>query len=459
MHIPSILTASVIAVAAPALSSAVAQVAVAEQFVPTGPEIARGKSKFLGSCYSAQVGYNLNYSAYWNGMWPGNSGKWGYVEGTRDVMNWTDLDEAYNFAKEHGYPFNMHILIWGNQQPEWIYSLPSAEQLAEIREWFQAVAARYPDIDYLQVVNEPLHAPPDGLSGNGSGNYINALGGLGTTGHDWIIEAFRMAREYFPGTPLMINDYNIIGSSAATADYVNIIEDLKAEDLIDLIGIQGHAFSTVYYSAAAMRTNLATLASTGLPIMVTEMDIDGLDDQVQLAEYQRVFPIFWESPSVIGVNISGHRIGMWRTEEGAYLANSDESERPALQWLRQYVQSEPWHGYPAEYDWGDMGDWMGGYVYIGFLPWVYADGHWVWTLDETYDGEGLWAFINNPTPGTSTAADNWMGYDVDQDWAATGDWLGDVYVEYAPWVWTDIGWVYMDDSWDTGYGAWGWMQK
>jgi GH35 family endo-1,4-beta-xylanase len=29
------------------------------------------------------------------------------------------------------------------------------EQLAEIREWFEAVNDRYPEMDYVQVVNEP----------------------------------------------------------------------------------------------------------------------------------------------------------------------------------------------------------------------------------------------------------------------------------------------------------------
>ena len=46
--------------------------------------------------------------------------------------------------KANGFPFKMHVLIWGNQQPAWIESLPPAEQLEEIDEWFAAVAARYP---------------------------------------------------------------------------------------------------------------------------------------------------------------------------------------------------------------------------------------------------------------------------------------------------------------------------
>ena len=32
-----------------------------------------------------------------------------------------------------------------------------AEQLEEIDEWMAAIAERYPDIDQIDVVNEPLH--------------------------------------------------------------------------------------------------------------------------------------------------------------------------------------------------------------------------------------------------------------------------------------------------------------
>ena len=43
--------------------------------------------------------------------------------------------------------------------------------------------------------------------------------------------------------------------------------------------------------------NLDLLASTGLPIYVTELDIDGPTDEVQLQDYQRIFPVFWEHPA------------------------------------------------------------------------------------------------------------------------------------------------------------------
>lgn len=302
-----------------------------------GPPLASNQPKFVGNIYSSsQV---ENFTAYWNQVTPENAGKWGSVEGTRDVMNWSGLDAAYNLAKDNGFPFHFHVLIWGAQQPAWINDLSAEEQLEEITEWFEAVAERYPDIDYLEVVNEPLpgHNPPDGTSGRA--NYKAALGGDGDSGWDWVLNAFRMAREIFPPeTRLMLNDYSIINSSSNTSTYLQIIELLQAENLIDIIGEQGHAFTTTA-ATTTMRTNLNALAATGLPIQITELDIDGTSDAVQLQSYQRIFPTLYEHPGVEGITLWGWRRGLWRDEQGAYLINQDGTERPALEWLRNYLDT------------------------------------------------------------------------------------------------------------------------
>ena len=307
--------------------------------------IAKDKIKWLGNNFKSATNWDKYFTYYWNQIVPENAGKWGSIERVRDQMNWTYLDEGYNFAKEHGFPFRFHVLIWGNQQPDWINNLNSEEQLDEIKEWMDAVAERYPDIDYLEVVNEALsgHNRPNGVEA--PANYINALGGTGETGYDWIITAFEMARERFPTTPLMINDYGIMGNPSAANNYINIIKLLKARDLIDVIGVQAHAFST-RGSAAGIKNILDKLAETGLPIQATEMDIDGLprssnsvSDEKQLEDIQRIFPIFWEHPSVMGVTFWGWQRGMWRDEFDAFLMRSNGEERPALQWLRTYVDT------------------------------------------------------------------------------------------------------------------------
>ena len=309
------------------------------QTTPVKP-IADGKTKFLGCAWSS--GQNTNFQNYWNQVTPENGGKWGSVEGSRNVMNWSDMDASYNLAKKYGMPFKEHTLIWGAQQPSWIANLDTASQRKEIEQWFSLLAARYKDIEYIDVVNEPLHNAPNGMLPWGATtknvDYAKALGGAGKTGWDWVKTSFRMARKYFPKSKLILNEYGVINSSTETQNYLKLVKILQADSLIDGIGEQAHAFTTSGASASTLKANLDVLATTKLPIYLTEMDIDGTTDYIQLKEMQRVFPVFWKHPSVQGITMWGFRYGLWRTKEGAYLVNQNGTERAALKWLRAYVK-------------------------------------------------------------------------------------------------------------------------
>ena len=338
-------------------------------YTRTGPPIATGKTKYLGSAHSPapadpnQTNPSLNFGAYWNQVTPENGGKWGsaqpnspfgpqadgYPTLPNPAFNWAAARAAHTQARTTGAVFKWHTLFWGNQQPGWIENLPVAKQQEAIRIWLAAIAREFPDIEQIEVVNEPLHDPPRGAT---NGNYIEALGGNGVTGWDWIINAFALAREYFPNAKLMLNDYSITNTDASTTSYLTIVNLLKERKLIDHIGIQGHAFEFNYNnlagSAATHRANLARLGATGLPVYVTEFDIDGADtvwglpdDPAQLQRFQAFFPVFWESDVVEGVTLWGYMRGAhWRNGTGAWLMYTNGAERPALQWLNRYVNNQ-----------------------------------------------------------------------------------------------------------------------
>jgi GH35 family endo-1,4-beta-xylanase len=345
--------------------------APAESLAQSGPGFPLyGQDKWLGSVNEFT---RPSFLQWFNEVTPENAGKWGSVAGATptSAMRWTALDQAHTFAKTNGFKFNFHVLLWGNQQPTWMATLPPDEQLAQIKNWFAAVAARYPDIDYLQVVNEATWDPPDGsvpknqgANFSTSGNYVQALGGYnGTdgTGYDWILNAFRLAREYFPHTKLMLNDVAITGMTAATDEYLKIINLLKRENLIDRIGLQAHAFEFIpgvtnaptipghpYQpedNMAVHKANLDRLAATGIPIQLTELDLDGLPvgsvpgDAMQLAYYRNVLPTFWEHPGVEGVTLWGWRQpNHWRNAQNAPIVLSNDTAKPAGAWLYNYVR-------------------------------------------------------------------------------------------------------------------------
>jgi endo-1,4-beta-xylanase len=200
----------------------------------------------------------------------------------------------------------------------------------------------------IDVVNEALagHNPPDGGGSPARANYKNALGGNGTTGWDWVINSFKLARKYLPNAKLLINDYGIINDNTATTSYLQVINLLHQQGLIDGIGVQGHRFELENADTSTYKSNLDRLAATGLPVYISEMDLGNLgdtgtpDDNQQLQLYTKIFPALWRHPGVKGITLWGYLDGqMWQTT--CYLVRSDGTARPALLWLAQYVSANP----------------------------------------------------------------------------------------------------------------------
>jgi len=323
--------------------------------------LARGKEKFAGCGTSSPV--PSGFDSYWNQITPGNEGKWGSVEPTRNTYNWTGLDQIYNFAVQNGLRYKHHTLIWGSQQPGWISALDSASQRAEIEEWIRLVGERYPLMDYIDVVNEPLagHNPPDGGGSPARANYVKALGGSGATGWDWVIKSFELARRYCaPGVKLLLNEYGIINDNNATTQYLAIINLLKARNLIDGIGVQGHRFELMNKDTAVLRYNLDRLAATGLPVYITEFDLgtdnnSAYDPNLQLSEYKRIFPVLWNHPGVKGITWWGYIQGqMWQVN--TYILNSNGSDTPAMTWLRSFLIAGNYRSHQTG-NWSELNTW------------------------------------------------------------------------------------------------------
>jgi len=310
--------------------------------------LANGHDKFLGNIISSYIPSDWN--KYWNQVTPENASKWGSAEPARDSYNWGGVDLAYNYALSQGIPFKFHTLIWGQQYPGWIMTLDSAQQAAEIEEWIRDVGARYQQMNFIDVVNEPLanHAPAP---------YRGALGGSGATGYDWVIKAFQLARKYCnPNVKLVLNEYNILNDNGNTTELLKIVNLLKDRGLIDIIGIQAHNFEVRNVPTTTMISNLDRLNATGVHVHISEFDINESDDDLQLQEYERVFPVLWEHPAIRGITLWGYRQGeIWQTN--GYLIRSNGTERPAIVWLRSYlIPSGTFRSYESG-DWNDTNSW------------------------------------------------------------------------------------------------------
>ena len=284
--------------------------------------IADRSAKFLGNISNGTP--SDNYADYWNQITLENGGKWASVQPRQDAFNWGAIDEAYEYCKEKGFPYKQHCFVWGSQYPGWMNNLGGEAQREAVENWIKAYAERYPETEYIDVVNEPIKTACP---------FKNALGGNGETGWDWVVTSFELARKYCPNSKLLINEYGIEGNMGVCLQYLAIIKILHEKDLIDGIGIQSHCFNIQGASSEAIVKCLDTLASTGLPLFSSELDITGSESS-QLNDYKRLFPLFWEHPAVQGVTLWG-----WTSNWRGAIIMSGGREYAALQWMRTYVDS------------------------------------------------------------------------------------------------------------------------
>lgn len=305
-------------------------------------QIAKGATKYLGNI-TTNSAVRSDFVTYWNQITAENECKWGSVQGSsQSKWSWSGCDAAYDTAKKHGFPFKFHTLIWGSQLPSWLSGLSTTAQTAAITAWMDSAAAHYPDADLIDVVNEATndadgtkHAPfPDSL----------ALGGKGTTGYDWVIKAFTMARARWPKAKLILNDYNNIrwNQSEFITLAKAVVNSTNGKKIIDGVGCQAHDLggNGSYMDSSSVASSLKTLyTSVGLPIYVSEFDLaDTISDASQLAGYKKTFPPIWQSPYVAGVTLWGYVSGStWITGSG--LMSSSGTARSAFTWLQSYVKS------------------------------------------------------------------------------------------------------------------------
>lgn len=303
--------------------------------------LSAGKGKYLGNIVG-NSGAEPSFTNYWNAITSGNGCKWAIVEKNRDVMKWTQADDAYNLAKNNNLAFRYHTLAWGSQYPSWIKTLAPADFQEEMEEFMAAIANRYKYIDQFDVLNEALPGHQEDTK-----YFINGLGGTGESGYDWAVWLFKKARAYFPNSKLILNDFAIVNSTSNIREQLLFLQVLRDSALVDGFGAQAHTFNLDGMNANNLKQNLDLMATAGVPIYLTEMDMQGvnIDEASQLTSYMNLFPVLWEHPDVAGISLWGYVYGsMWKPDAG--LVNADGSERSCMTWLKDYMNNLEDVGYP-----------------------------------------------------------------------------------------------------------------
>jgi len=265
-----------------------------------------------------------DFKSMWDQFSPENAGKWGSVQsGSASTFNWASLDAMYKYTQDNNILFKEHCFFWAAQQPSMATST-NIETVAKA--WMKAFCDRYPKVAMIDVFNESLHNSP---------SYKTGMGGTGTTGYDWLINAFKWAREACPNALLLYNDYNTIEYSNENSGVIKLVKAVKAAAPIDGVGCQGHDVGKV--SASTVTTYVNNIISqTGVPVYITEMDVGEADDNTQMTKIKDVVTPLWANDQVKGITYWGYIVGRtWRSNTG--LMTDSGTKRAALTWLLGFL--------------------------------------------------------------------------------------------------------------------------
>jgi endo-1,4-beta-xylanase len=238
--------------------------------------------------------------------------KWAAIEKHRGKPNFAQADAIVRFASEHGLKLRGHTLIWHRSIPEWakdILGQPGGWDAVATH--IAAMLHRYGDSrfihwDVLNEVIEPNDGRDDGLRAS---PFLKAFG------PDYIPLSLTLAREAAPGMRLYINEYGVDydGSveRARRAALLRLVDTLKTEKVpLDGIGIQGHLrLDGSPFSETALSTFLRDLASHGVRITITELDVREGDLKMPLNirdtrvadEVRRYLDVALQEPAVEGI--------------------------------------------------------------------------------------------------------------------------------------------------------------
>jgi GH35 family endo-1,4-beta-xylanase len=328
-----------------------------------------------------------------NQISPENDLKWDLIhprEGA-DGYNFGPADAYVEFGLKNHMLIVGHTLVWHGQTPRWVFAgtttpadaaktpsqTPPAngaganpgggrfgrgfggfdingphatreELLQRMREHIHTVVGRYKGkIKVWDVVNEAI--------ADGGPNLLRNSPWLQIIGPDFIAKAFEYAHEADPDAILRYNDYGL-ENPAKRQKLITIIKDLQAKKVpVMAIGTQTHVSvsSPSFDDEDRALTELETL---GLPIHITELDVNGAqggqrnngadiannatttqgglvdDANKRLADqYANLFKLFLKHKSVKVVTLWGINDGVsWRANGKPLLFDGNDQPKPAF---------------------------------------------------------------------------------------------------------------------------------
>ncbi|KAI8532657.1 hypothetical protein RHMOL_Rhmol11G0230600 [Rhododendron molle] len=250
----------------------------------------------FGCAISDQIIYNTGYQNWFKSKFKyttfENEMKWDSTEYARGREDYSKPDAMLRFTSQNGISVRGHNILWDDKRfvPGWAQSLSPRDLRFAVDNRVNSIVRRYyGKVISWDVVNENLHF---NFYESVFGKYASAILYSKVNGIDG------------GTTTLYLNEYNTIeepGDGASSPDkYLEKIRELRLGGYKGPLGIglQGH-FRTP--NLPYMRAAIDKLASTGLPVWLSEIDVVSGPNQAVYLE--QVLREGHGHPSVRGISL------------------------------------------------------------------------------------------------------------------------------------------------------------
>ncbi|KAJ9132708.1 hypothetical protein P3X46_033546 [Hevea brasiliensis] len=249
----------------------------------------------LGSAIARTILGNLPYQNWFverfNAAVFENELKWYATEPEQGKVNYTIPDQMLDLIRANQIVVRGHNIFWEDPRytPTWVHNLSSAALKSAVNSRIQSLMSKYKEeFIHWDVSNEMLHF-----------DFYEQRLGLDATLH-----FYETAHIADPLATLFMNEFNVVETCSdvnSTVDtYISRLRELERGGIfMDGIGLESH-FSVP--NLPLVRGILDKLATLGLPIWLTEVDISSkFDYKTQAIYLEQVLREGFSHPAVNGI--------------------------------------------------------------------------------------------------------------------------------------------------------------
>jgi len=219
----------------------------------------------------AETSLNRKLLAHFNVITPENDMKWERVQPAEGNFTFEATDAIVAYAEREKKQVVAHTLVWNNQTPDWVFKdaegNPASRELAlsRMRSHIQTVMQRYKErVEGWDVVNEALSDAPR--------EYLREGPWLRTVGEDYVVQAFKIAREVDPDAKLYYNDFGLELPNKREK-MIRLVKELQAAGAApDAVNLQGH-YSLGMPPIEQIEATIQAIADLGLRASISELDV------------------------------------------------------------------------------------------------------------------------------------------------------------------------------------------